>query len=45
MVIKYGIIMFNILGIVDSDYRGELKVIVVNLSNEVYIIELNERIG
>jgi len=29
----------------NSDYRGELKVIVVNLSNEAYTIEPNERIG
>ena len=37
--------MLNTPGTVDSDYRGELKVIVVNLSNETYTIEPNERIG
>ena len=42
---KHGITMLNTPGTVDSDYRGELKVIVVNLSNEAYTIEPNERIG
>ena len=37
--------MLNTPGTVDSDYRGELKVIVVNLSNKTYTIEPNERIG
>ena len=45
LAIKHGITMLNTPGTVDSDYRGELKVIVVNLSNEAYIIEPNERIG
>ena len=45
LAIKHGITMLNTPGTVDSDYRGELKVIVVNLSNEVYTIEPNERIG
>ena len=42
---KHGITMLHTPGTVDSDYRGELKVIVVNLSNEAYTIEPNERIG
>ena len=45
LAIKHGITMLNAPGTVDSDYRGELKVIVVNLSNEAYTIEPNERIG
>ena len=45
LAIKHGITMLNTPGTVDSDYRGELKVIVVNLSNETYTIEPNERIG
>ena len=45
LAIKQGITMLNTPGTVDSDYRGELKVIVVNLSNEAYTIEPNERIG
>ena len=45
LAITHGITMLNTPGTVDSDYRGELKVIVVNLSNEAYTIEPNERIG
>ena len=45
LAIKYGITMLNSPGTVDSDYRGELKVIAVNLSNESYTIEPNERIA
>ena len=45
LAIKHGITMLNTPGTVDSDYRGELKVIVVNLSNEAYTIEPDERIG
>ena len=45
LAIKHWITMLNTPGTVDSDYRGELKVIVVNLSNEAYTIEPNERIG
>ena len=45
MSLKHGITMANGVGTIDSDYRGELKVIVVNLSNEAYTIEPNERIG
>ena len=42
---KYSCTLANSVGVIDSDYRGELKVIVVNLSNEAYTIEPNERIG
>lgn len=45
LAIKYGITMLNSPGTIDSDYRGEIKVIAVNLSNETYTIEPNERIA
>lgn len=45
LAIKHGITMLNSPGTIDSDYRGELKVIVVNLSNEDFTIKPNERIG
>ena len=44
LAIKHGITMLNSPGTIDSDYRGEIKVIAVNLSNETYTIEPNERI-
>lgn len=45
LAIKHGITLLNTPGTIDSDYRGELKVIVVNLSKEAYTIEAQERIG
>lgn len=42
---KRGLTMLNSPGTIDSDYRGEIKCIVVNLSNEVQIIEPGERIA
>ena len=42
---KHGITMANGVGVVDSGYRGELKVPVVNLSQTDYSIEPGERIA
>ena len=41
---KHGIALANGVGIVDADYRGEIGVIVVNLSNEPQTIENGERL-
>lgn len=43
--IKHGITLINCIGTVDEDYRGELCVPVVNLSNEEYTIQPQERIA
>ena len=43
--IKHGITLINCVGTVDEDYRGELCVPVVNLSNETYTIQPGERIA
>lgn len=43
--IKHGITLINCVGTVDEDYRGELCVPVVNLSNETYSIQPGERIA
>lgn len=43
--IKHGITLINAIGTVDSDYRGELCVPIVNLSNESYTILPGERIA
>lgn len=45
LAIKYGITCLNSPGTVDSDYRGEIKVILVNLSNEDHIIQHGDRIA
>jgi len=41
---KYGITVLNTPGTIDADYRGEIKVILVNLSQENFIIKNGERI-
>lgn len=43
--IKHGITLINCVGTIDEDYRGELCVPVVNLSNDVYTIQPQERIA
>lgn len=42
---KHGITVLNSPGTIDADYRGELKVILVNLSSEPFVIESGERIA
>lgn len=42
---KKGITLLNSPGTIDADYRGEIGVIVVNLSKEPFVIENGERIA
>ncbi len=42
---KHGITVLNTPGTIDADYRGEIKVILVNLSNEDFEINNGERIA
>jgi dUTP pyrophosphatase len=42
---KKGVTVLNSPGTIDADYRGEIKVILVNLSNEEFIINDGERIA
>lgn len=42
---KRGLTCLNSPGTIDSDYRGEIKVILVNLSNDTQVIEPAERIA
>jgi dUTP pyrophosphatase len=44
LAIKHGISIVNTPGTIDADYRGEIKVILVNLSNKPFIINDGERI-
>lgn len=44
MALKHGISVLNSPGTIDADYRGEIGVIIVNLSNDVYTIKNGERI-
>lgn len=43
--IKHGITLSNGIGVVDSDYRGEIFVGLINNSDEPYTVEPGERIG
>ncbi len=45
LAIKQGLTCLNSPGTVDSDYRGEIKIILVNLSNESQTIKPGERIA
>ena len=45
LAIKHGITLLNTPGTIDSDYRGEIKVILVNLSNDNYTIKPQDRIA
>lgn len=45
MALKQGITCLNSPGTVDADYRGELKVILINLSNEAQVINHGDRIA
>ena len=42
---KHGITVLNTPGTVDTGYRGEIKVILVNLSNETFTFEKGERVA
>ncbi len=45
LALKHGVSVLNTPGTIDSDYRGEIKIILVNLSNDKFIIEPGMRIA
>ena len=45
LAIKHGISCLNTPGTIDADYRGEVKVILINLGDAPFIIERGERIA
>ncbi|WP_194774383.1 dUTP diphosphatase [Pararhodonellum marinum] len=42
---KHGLTVLNSPGTIDADYRGEIKVLLVNLSNETFVVNDGERIA
>ncbi|MGM9829380.1 MAG: dUTP diphosphatase [Muribaculaceae bacterium] len=44
LALKKGITVLNTPGTIDADYRGEIKIILINLSSEPFTIENGERI-
>lgn len=45
LAFKYGITVLNSPGTIDADYRGEIKILLINLSNETFVINDGERIA
>ena len=45
LAVKYGVTVLNSPGTIDTDYRGEVKVILINHSSEVFTVKNNERIA
>jgi len=45
LAIKYGLTCLNSPGTIDADYRGEIKVILINLSQEIQVIQPGDRIA
>lgn len=45
LALKKGITVLNSPGTIDADYRGEIRIILVNLSDEPFVIEDGERIA
>ena len=45
LAMKHGIGLVNSPGTIDADYRGEIKVLLVNLSNEAFVVNDGERIA
>lgn len=42
---KFGVTVLNSPGTIDADYRGEIKILLVNLSEEPFLIENGERVA
>jgi dUTP pyrophosphatase len=45
LALRHGISMVNTPGTIDSDYRGEIKVIMINLGEEAFVIKRGDRIA
>ena len=45
LAIKHGVTVLNSPGTIDSDYRGEIKVILINHFSKIFVIKPNMRIG
>ncbi len=45
LALKHGVTVLNTPGTVDSDYRGELKVLLINLSSEPFTVNTGDRVA
>ena len=45
MALRHGVTLLNSPGTIDSDYRGEIMVLLINLGSEPYLVRRGERIA
>ena len=45
LAFKYGITILNTPGTIDSDYRGEIKIVLINLSKKEFLIQPKDRVA
>ncbi len=45
LALKHGITVLNSPGTIDADYRGEIKIVLINLSNELFTVKPGDRIA
>jgi dUTP pyrophosphatase len=45
LALKHGVTLLNSPGTIDADYRGEVRVILVNLGQEDFVVQKGERVG
>jgi dUTP pyrophosphatase len=45
LAVKYGVTVLNAPGIIDADYRGEVKVVLINLGQTEYLLNKGDRIA
>lgn len=45
LALKHGITLVNTPGTIDADYRGEIKIIIINLGSEDFVVNRGERIA
>ena len=45
LALRHGITLLNSPGTIDADYRGEIKLIVINLGDKEYILKKGERVA
>ncbi len=45
LALKHGITVLNSPGTIDADYRGELMVLLINLSDKAFVVENGERVA
>ncbi len=45
LALRYGVTVLNTPGTIDSDYRGEVKILLINLGEEPYIVHDRDRIA